>query len=148
MARSLNRATRTRPYRDDQANGQPISLGTRAISLSRDFLRLNTSFASNNILPQHNLELQGRGTGPANPSSHPEGRWLLVCAKIGTYATKLSHMDVCATTSDKDLFTALRKAYVDLRSRWTQSFTLKGIKSIRFVQVCNPTLVGQSCTDS
>ena len=148
MEESLNRATRTRPYVDDQANGHPINLGTRALSILRDLLRLNTSSASNNGLPQHNPELQEWGTGPANPSPPPEERWLLVCTKFHTFGTKLSQMDVCATTSDKDLHTVLRKAYADIRSRWIRYFGIMGIKTIRFVQVCNSTLVGQLCTDS
>lgn len=57
-------------------------------------------------------------------------------------------MDVCATASDKDLFTELRRAYIDFRSKWTRLLNLRGIKSIRFVQVCNPTLAMQPCTDS
>lgn len=140
MEHSLNRAMRTRPSHDTQGSGQPISLGTRAMSALIGFLGLNTSLATGNGLPRYNPKLQRRNHGLANPSSQVEGRWLLVCAKIGRYATKLSHMDVCATNSDKDLFTELRKAYIDLRSRWTRLFTLRGIKSIRFVQVYNPTL--------
>lgn len=112
------------------------------------FLGQDTLLATGNDLPQYNLQLQRGNYGLANPSSQSEGRWLLVCAKIGRYATKLSHMDVCTTTSDKDLFTELRKAYIDLRSKWTRLFTLRGIKSIRFVQVYNPTLTEISYINS
>ena len=68
----LNRATRTCPYVDNQAKGHPINFGTRALTILRGFLRLNTSLASRSSLPQHTLDLQGRGTGPANPSPPPE----------------------------------------------------------------------------
>lgn len=64
-----------------------------------------------------------------------ESRWLLVCAKGKKRPTTLSQLDICATPSDKVLFTELKKAYVGLRGRWTHRLSLKKVQSIRFVQV-------------
>ena len=139
---------RTRPCRDSQANRPYINLGTRSMSAFRGLVGQNATLTSNIGLPQYSLQSQGRDPGSKVSSSQSDGRWLLVCAKIGRYTTKLSHMDVCATGTDKVLFTQLRKAYTDLRSEWTRLFALRGIKSIRFVQVCESTLLEQSCTDS
>lgn len=64
-----------------------------------------------------------------------ESRWLLVCAKGKKRPTTLSQLDLCATPSDKQLFTELTKAYVGLRGKWTNVLSLKKVQSIRFVQV-------------
>ena len=64
-----------------------------------------------------------------------ESRWLLVCAKGKKRPTTLSHLDLCTTPSDKELFTELKKAYVELRGKWTHVLSLKKIQSIRFIQV-------------
>ena len=64
-----------------------------------------------------------------------ESRWLLVCAKSKKRPITLSQLDICATPSDKELFTELKKAYVGLRGKWTHVLSLKKIQSIRFVQV-------------
>ncbi len=64
-----------------------------------------------------------------------ESRWLLVCAKDKKRPTTLSQLDICATPSDKELFTELKKAYMGLRGKWTHILSLKKVQSIRFVQV-------------
>ena len=66
---------------------------------------------------------------------NPESRWLLVCAQGKERPTTLSQLDICATPSDKELFTELKKAYMALRGKWKHILSLKKIQSIRFVQV-------------
>lgn len=65
----------------------------------------------------------------------PESRWLLVCAKAKERPTSLSQLDVCSTSTDKELFDNLRKSYLKLKSRWSRWFSLKRVQSIQFVQV-------------
>ena len=67
-----------------------------------------------------------------------EGRWLLVCAKSWKRPTSLSHLDMCTTSSDKELFTTLRNSYMAMRGKWSQRLSLKGVKKIQFVKVCFP----------
>ena len=65
-----------------------------------------------------------------------EGRWLLVCAKGRKRPTSLSHLDMCTTSSDKELFTTLRNSYMAMRGKWSHRLSLKGVKRIQFVKVC------------
>ena len=62
----------------------------------------------------------------------PESCWLLVCAKASGYAPRLSHLDTCSTSSDKDLFTNLNKSY--LACKQGRRRLLKGIIGIKFVR--------------
>ena len=64
-----------------------------------------------------------------------ESRWLLVCARGKRRPTSLSQLDICATPSDQELFTELKRAYRDLKGRWSHWVSLRSIQSIRFVQV-------------
>ena len=64
-----------------------------------------------------------------------EGRWLLVCAKGRKRPTSLSHLDMSATSSDKELFTTLRESYMAVRGKWSQRLSLRGVRKIRFVKV-------------
>ena len=73
-----------------------------------------------------------------------EGRWLLVCAKSRKRPTSLSHHDMCTTSSDKELFTALRDSYMAMRGKWSQRLSLKGVNKIQFVKVCSSELNGQT----
>ena len=79
------------------------------------------------------LELRHRTDIVINCES--ESCWLLICARRKKRPTSLSQLDVCATPSDQELFTELQRAYRDLKGRWSHWVSLRGIKSIRFVQV-------------
>lgn len=72
---------------------------------------------------------------PTSIQCGPESRWLLVCASARKRPISLSHMDVCSTPSDQELFQKMKDAYVNLRGRWCQILSLKTVKSIKFVQV-------------
>lgn len=71
-----------------------------------------------------------------------EGRWLLVCAKGRKRPTSLSHLDMCATSSDKELFTTLRDSYMAMRGKWSQRLSLKSVQKILFVKVSFPEIKG------
>ena len=64
-----------------------------------------------------------------------ESRWLLVCAKGKKRPTTLSQLDICATSSDKELFTELKKSYTKFRGKWRQLLSPRRVQSIRFIQV-------------
>ena len=65
----------------------------------------------------------------------PETHWLLVCAGGMNRPTSLSQLNICVSTSDKMLFRKLRGVYLGLRSRWSTWFSLRTVRSIKFVQV-------------
>lgn len=65
----------------------------------------------------------------------PEGRWLLVCAQAKKRPISLTQLNVCSATSDQQLFTELKQAYTSLKGRMARLFSLRAVKSIRFVQV-------------
>ncbi len=67
----------------------------------------------------------------------PESKWLLICAQAWRRPTSLLHLDVCSTTSDKQLFRDLRQSYLELKRAWWHRLSLKVVQSIRFVQVSN-----------
>ena len=65
----------------------------------------------------------------------PESKWLLICAQAWRQPTSLLQLDVCSTTSDKQLFRDLRRSYLELKRAWWHRLSLKVVQSIRFVQV-------------
>ncbi|CAL8584931.1 hypothetical protein XPA_010515 [Xanthoria parietina] len=64
----------------------------------------------------------------------PESKWLLICAQAWRQPTSLLQLDVCSTTSDKQLFRDLRQSYLELKRAWWHRLSLKVVQSIRFVQ--------------
>ncbi|KAL8626868.1 hypothetical protein Q9189_007437 [Teloschistes chrysophthalmus] len=69
----------------------------------------------------------------ATTVSEQESKWLLVCARAWRRPTSLIHLNVCSTSSDQQLFTELRRSYLQTKA-WYHRFTLKAVQSIRFVQ--------------
>lgn len=102
-------------------------------------------------LPTHRIESSEESTAKSSPTYDPhprrdgatstvidcnlEGRWLLVCASARTGPMSLSQMDVRSTDSDQDLFRQLKQSYSTARGRWSRAFSLRKVKSIKFVQV-------------
>ncbi|KAL8712595.1 MAG: hypothetical protein Q9220_003126 [cf. Caloplaca sp. 1 TL-2023] len=70
----------------------------------------------------------------ATVACDPESKWLLVCARALNRPTTLLHMNVCAMSSDRQLFSELRQSYLQLKRAWYHRFSLKVVSSIRFVQ--------------
>lgn len=65
----------------------------------------------------------------------PENRWLLTCAKSVKGSIGLAHLNVCRTSSDKELFEKIRATYLKLHGKWKHWLSLKRVQEIRFVQV-------------
>ena len=65
----------------------------------------------------------------------PENRWLLMCAKAIKGPIGLAHLNVCNTSSDKELFEKIRASYLKLHGKWKHWLSLKRVQEIRFVQV-------------
>ncbi|KAL9630172.1 MAG: hypothetical protein Q9204_004856 [Flavoplaca sp. TL-2023a] len=89
------------------------------------------------IIPPTSIYDPQRGSGTLSSSTWvntPESKWLLICTQAWRRPTSLLHLDLCSTTSDKQLFTDLRQTYLELRKVWWQKLSLKVIHSIRFVQ--------------
>ncbi|KAL8659409.1 MAG: hypothetical protein Q9226_000436 [Calogaya cf. arnoldii] len=74
-----------------------------------------------------------RSTSTTIPCN-PENEWLLVCARAALRPISLFHLDVGSTTSDQQLFTKLRQAYLQFKKASYQRLSFKTVRSIRFVQ--------------
>lgn len=72
---------------------------------------------------------------PAIITCELESRWLLICAKSKTRPVGLKHFDICATSSDQQLFKELKELYTALRGKWISILSLRKVTGIRFVQV-------------
>lgn len=84
--------------------------------------------------------LQRGAEDPVHVNCDPERHWLLVCARSKERPTSLTQLDLCCTSSDKELFRELRLTCASLKSKWARLFSLKRVQSIRFVQVSQPSL--------
>ena len=62
--------------------------------------------------------------------------WLILCGnmKRGPDAL-LTQLDLSSTPSDRSLFDEMKGVYSNLKKRWTLRSVLRGVKTIRFVQV-------------
>ena len=87
------------------------------------------SSSSYDPCPHHRKE------GSTTIECDPECRWLLVCARSKARPPILSQLNVCSTGSDVQLYKELKESYSRLKGKWTQLFSFRGVKSIRFVQV-------------
>lgn len=79
-----------------------------------------------------------RAEGSISIDCDPERHWLLICARSKERPTSLTQLDLCCTSSDKELFQELRRTYMSLKSKWARLFSFKMVQSIRFVQVSKP----------
>ena len=74
-------------------------------------------------------------SNPTITQCGPEGKWLLVCAKTQESVPTLNQLDVCSIGIDRELFTAMRNSYMNLRGRWKHLLSFRTIKGIKFVNV-------------
>lgn len=132
---------------NDSARSHPIqNHGQKAVGSARNSLILSAGSSSHQQAAGSGLELQ---TPPEAYDPHPhyrrprttvlnlglENRWLLVCAKAIKSPIGLAHLNVCDTSSDKELFENIRASYLKLHSKWKYWLSLKRVQAIRFVQV-------------
>jgi hypothetical protein len=69
--------------------------------------------------------------------SYIEPLWLYTCVNEGKWTTKMRHLDVNSSkiNSDKDLALALGTLHNQVNRKWYKLFKLRGLISIKFVQV-------------
>ena len=131
----------------DSARSRPMqNHGQKAVGSPRDSLILSAGSSSHQQAAGSGLDLQ---TPPEAYDPRPhyrrprttildlglENRWLLVCAKASKSPIGLAHLNVCDTSSDKELFEKIRASYLQLHSKWKYWLSLKRVQAIRFVQV-------------
>ena len=76
------------------------------------------------------------GSAAITVDIHLEKCWLLLCGKLKRGPDSLlTQLDLSSTPSDKKLFEDLKTFYSSLRNTWTLRPFLRGVKTIRFVQV-------------
>ena len=107
-----------------------------------------------NILPNTPLRSyepfsQRRVEDSIDIDSELEPHWLLVCAKPKERPTSLLQLDLCSTSSDKDLYQELRRKCTSLKSKFARILSLKRVQSIRFVQVSGKVclLISRLCKE-
>lgn len=66
-----------------------------------------------------------------------EQLWLLACGERQKFTTKLVHFDADPQKikSDMELAMLVKKQYANIRPRWRQALRLRGLSTIKFVQV-------------
>ena len=122
---------------DAASTGQPRQ---RSGSNSSSPTGIHAARKSSDLTQDTQLEVSKDSPEPKSPAIidiGPEGRWLLICAKTNMKPTSLTQLDVCTSSSDRELFQELKRAYTSLKSRMSRVFSLKAVKSIKFVQVCD-----------
>ncbi len=84
-------------------------------------------------LPRYQLESVSVSQ-PQPSTSDIEILYLLLCVPHQKFATKLLQLDLTKVTSDQHLFSLLRGNYFQMRGRFKNCFSLKSLRSIKFVQ--------------
>lgn len=84
-------------------------------------------------LPRYQLESVSVSQ-PQPSTSVIEILYLLLCVPHQKFATKLLQIDLTKVTSDQHLFSLLRGNYFQMRGRFKNCFSLKSLRSIKFVQ--------------
>jgi hypothetical protein len=79
--------------------------------------------------------LQSRSTATTSAARLPEARWLLLCVRPPKLPTSLAHLDLYLTFDDKKFFGTLKESYAALKGKWHSWLSLRGVKTIQFVQV-------------
>ena len=102
--------------------------------LSSTWLPWNSLPETSPSLPVHEKQNQLSQQSQPPVPRRPENLFLLLCIPHRKYATKLVHMDVCTLRSDQVFFPKLKSHYHEIRGRWSSFFSLRTLKSIRFVQ--------------
>lgn len=140
LEHDLNLALRERPAETqvhDTAGTEPSNVGISSHPSSEHQDQKNRG-PTKTSSQGYNPRPQDIRTAPTIVECEEEGRWLLVCAAATKHPTSLSQIDVRSTTSDRDLFKQLKDSFFKLKSRRFQMFSLRAVKSIRFVQVSKP----------
>lgn len=104
--------------------------------------------AESDISLQRRIDALGGYSGNAATTLdvHLEKCWLLVCgnSKRGPDCL-LTQLDLSHTPSDNNLFIEMRKFYSNLRNSWNLRSLLRGVKTIRFVQVSKSMCDRKGC---
>ena len=85
-------------------------------------------------LPMHHVP-NPAADASQRPTSHSHDvLYLLMCIPHRRYAAKVAQINVSAFHSDQLFFPQLRLNYHEIRGRWHSVFSLRTLKSIKFVQ--------------
>ncbi|MCJ1407014.1 hypothetical protein MMC19_001084 [Ptychographa xylographoides] len=92
--------------------------------------------SSNNDLGLPQFESQHKQINlTSRPSNNAlDSLFLLLCIPHQKFATKLLHLELRETSSDREFFGLLMKSYNDMRGRLRSYLSLKSLRTIKFVQ--------------
>lgn len=88
-------------------------------------------------LPKQSTRIASNSSYITNLKPYIDPLWLYTCVNEGRWCTKMRHLDVNASriSSDKDLALALSGLHTQINRGWLKFLKLRGLMSIRFVQV-------------
>lgn len=109
---------------------QATGLGDSSPLVARDMFTGGRTRSVPSYRTQNMPKLASEAPNPP----HPESLFLLLCIPHRKYATKLIHMDVCTLLSDRLFFRNLKSHHRSMRGRWVSFFSLRQLRSIRFVK--------------
>jgi hypothetical protein len=128
-SRSNSMSSITKVFSDGVQSVRSMLTSSSEDSLEAD-LPLHERSASNSTLEKGD----SRPEMPKTPAT--ELLWLLLCYSQGRYATRLLQLDLINlnANSDKRLFEIMRDNYLTMRGKWMGYFSLRTLRSIKFVQ--------------
>lgn len=117
------------------ASGDPSPLSS-VTSWSSQASRSPTLWDQRGV-PKQQLRVSSNNPYSMGLKSYIEPLWLYTCVNEGKWTTKMRHLDVNNSKigSDKDLALALGALHNQVNRKWYKLFKLRGLISIRFVQV-------------
>ncbi len=121
---------------EPRQTSQLTSAALSNMGSSRDQQTAGSDISLQSLASQTNTLLVSNGNAASALDVHLVKCWLLVCgnSKRGPDSL-LKQLDISHTPSDKDLFVEMNNLYSNLRSAWGLRPFLRGVKTIRFVQV-------------
>lgn len=128
--KSLVEAPVDRSFAGDTSQTDAAGLGDSSPLAARG---LSTGDEPRSILPHRSQNVVEVASEAPNPPQ-PDNLFLLLCIPHRKYATKLIHMDVCMLLSDRLFFADLKRHYRSMRGQWVSMFSLRQLRSIRFVK--------------
>ena len=124
----------------DSSNSQQTSIlrsaASSIVGFSADEQTAESDISLQSPASQANTLLGSNGNAATALDVYLEKCWLLICGKSKRGPDSLlKQLDLSHTPSDKNLFVEIKKLYSKLRSTWGLRPFLRGVKTIRFVQV-------------
>lgn len=139
LERSLNASMRTHAVSDASHSSRNVtSVSTPSPSADNSGYQqtAESDISLQRLAPRANARVGLYGNAATALDVHLEKCWLLVCGKSRRGPDSLlTQLNLSHTPSDKSLFVEMKEVYSNMRNTWGVQPFLRGVKTIRFVQV-------------